>query len=551
MFFRRMLLIFWLSPTLIFWNRGVQGFLRVNSFGKIEEYNSLDSASWKSRDIYNQQQNVHDEGKKHNVHPAYQVSGDSSNQMADGNSNWGVGAISPLNELFIHPDSNYAQVEHSSFSSQNHQKETYPPVGSSKDPGSSSSTYQPMYDGELFGGNHVNLVQHFDESHYRDSSVVPQPNQNFGISFDHQMTIHPTSHSIQNEFPYNPHLSDMGDRAYQNQDGNAQDFNPKSSSHNSGSFHTGTAFDLRGNSMDNENLIFDNSMSPAETDDERNEVFEILNNDFKRLSKEKARAEIFHRSSKMEKTHMEKIHEKAEDYLKRLTPNEGSQVSLLNEGQTEKDETQKLYTLKKRMIFVYTLGIEWTGSEDIKNVISDYAVGLKNIGNVVIHDITKEYIKNISILGITFMKIISKKYSNYTISEEFGNDDNLILYTKLFWNFCFSSEGAKKKVFRDFFLSLGKHCSKEDIDKLFKTKFLGQLKIPRTVFLRIKTNITKQTDRVQMVVFSWHFVFFRAIFYYPQEIFKNGNLSGDHLKAVIEDGLLYAYGRDRILKTRM
>ncbi|CAH7687613.1 hypothetical protein PPACK8108_LOCUS22424 [Phakopsora pachyrhizi] len=567
MFFRQMLLIFWLSPTLIFWNRVVQGFLRVNSFGKIEEYNSLDSASWKSRDIYNQQQNVHDEGKKHNVHPAYQVSGDSSNQMADGNSNWGVGAISPLDELFNHPYSapnleetmnyypqhqwNYAQVEHSSFSSQNHQKETYPPVGSSKDPGSSSSTYQPMYDGELFGGNHVNLVQHFDESHYRDSSVVPQPNQNFGIPFDHQMTIRPTSHSIQSEFPYNPHLSDMGDRAYQNQDWSAQDFNPPSSSHNLGSFHAGASFDHRRNLIDNENLIFDNSNSPTETDEslrERNELFEILNRDFRRISKDNAVLEILRGASKTEKTDIENFHQQNNNYLTRRNP-EDSQSNFIIKGQTETDEARKLTRLKNRMIVVYTLGIDWDGSDKIKNPIFAFANKLQNFGNVVINEITTEHIKDISILGITFMKIIAKKFSNESVSKEFGDDNSLLNYTKSFWNFCFTHEGKTNKEFGDFFTSLGKHCSQEDKQRFLTTTFSREFKTPRTIFSRIKKNIPKCTDKLTILQYSWYFVFFRAIFYYPQVIFKFGNLSGDELKSVIEDGILYIYGKDIMLKT--
>ncbi|CAH7687617.1 expressed protein [Phakopsora pachyrhizi] len=563
--FRRMLLIFWLSPALIFWNRGVQGSFHVYPFGEVEEYNSLDSASWNGRYFYNQQQNVHDEGKNHNVHPTYQVSGDSSNQMADGNSNWEADAISPLDEWFNHSDSvpnleeamnyypqdhwNYAQVEHSSFSGQNHQEKTYPHVGSSQDFGSSSNAYQPMYDGELFGGNHVNLFPHFDESQYQDNSVMPKPNQNFGIPFDHQMTQYPTSHSMLNDFLYSPNLSEMRDRVYQKQDSNEQDFSPTSSSHNSGSFHTGTAFDLRGNSIDNENLISGTSMSPAEKHSkDRHTIIKILKNNFSRNSPKAVREKLLHKCSIFKDRHLELIHKETLEFINRHDFEEGSQAKFILKNNVNKDEESIIGILKTRMVFVYTLNIIWDDPIPIKKRLYDFAKGFKLFENEVDNKITREHIKDISNLGITFMKIIAKKYSDAPVSKEFEDDLSILNYTKSFWHLCFISERATNQQFRDFFLSLRKTPSREFVDQFLSTKFSLELEMPKNIFLGVKNIITKKSSKTRILPLSWYFVYFRAIFYYPQIFFVDGKLSGDELISAIEDGIVYCFELDKIPK---
>ncbi|CAH7689892.1 hypothetical protein PPACK8108_LOCUS25068 [Phakopsora pachyrhizi] len=658
MFLLRMFSIYWLVPSLIFRDRGVQGNFHVNPFGDFGEYNSLDSVSRNSRDFNNLQQNVYNGGQNHNVPSAYPVSGDFSNQMAAENINRVANEISPLDEWLNNPDSapnfqevinyydqelwNYAPGEDLSLSGQNHQEETFRHVGSSQNhrassnifrhdgdlfggnhvnlvpnfdalrhpdssfvphphqnfgipfdeqmsqypdfhsiqndfsnsphhfeirdrvyqnqdleasefnpPSSSQHTqnhrpssniFQPMYDGNLFGGNHVNLVPNFDAFRQPDSSFVPHPHQNFGIPSDEQMSQYPAFHSIQNDFSNSPHHFEMRDKVYQNQDLEVSDFNPASSSQYTGFFNADKSFDHRSNSIDD-----GTSKSPAETDKyfrERKEIFDILTQHFTRPSKKEAKAEILRGSFKVEDRHVEKIHQKSKDYLKKQNHDEESQATFIIEGQTDEDEAKMPYRLNQRMICVYTLVIEWEGSDSIKEKISAFVHQFENFGNVNKNVNTKENIYDISVMGITFMKIIAKKYSNYSVSENFENDNSLLSYTESFWNFCFTNEGETIEKYAELFTSLGIVCTQKDIHQYLYSKFSKGFRIPKKFFSKIKTKLTTKTNKQEILLFSWYFVFFRAIFYYPQLIFIDKTLCGNELKSVIEDGILYFYAED-------
>ncbi|CAH7675025.1 expressed protein [Phakopsora pachyrhizi] len=406
-----------------------------------------------------------------------------------------------------------------------------------------------MYDGNLFGGNHVNLVPNFDAFRHSDSSFVPQPHQNFGIPSDEQMSQYSDFHSIQNDFSNSPHHSEMRDRLYQNQDLEASDFNPASSSHNTGSFNADESFDHRSNSIDDEHLSIGTSKSPAETDEsfrERNELFEILTNFFKRPSKKEVKTEILNRSYKIEDKHLEKIHLKTNDYLKKQNLDEESEATLTNEGQTDKDKAKMPSRLFKRMIYVYTLGLIWDDSDSIKEKLSAFVDKFNNFGNMNTNMNTKANIYNISVLGINFMKIIANKYSKYSVSKEFVDEDSLLSYTESFWNFCFTNEGETIENFQEFFKALGIHCTEKDIGRFLFSEYTKGFKIPEKFFLKIKTKITSKTYKQEILAFSWYFVFFRAVFYYPQLIFIDSKICANEIISVIEDGIMYLYGKDEM-----
>ncbi|CAH7670340.1 hypothetical protein PPACK8108_LOCUS5033 [Phakopsora pachyrhizi] len=191
MFCLRLCLFLWLSPTFMFQDRVVQGFLRWSPLGKEGEHQSLDSAPWNSREFHNTQKNVQNDEQNHNVHSTYPVNSDFSNP-------W-----------------NSAPVDYSSFSGQIHQQQTYPQEGFSHDQGSSSNNVQINYEADVFGENNGNVVPHFNEFWFPDSSFEHHPHQNFEISHDEQMTQDPAFYSMLNDLSYSPHHYDVENRDYQ------------------------------------------------------------------------------------------------------------------------------------------------------------------------------------------------------------------------------------------------------------------------------------------------------------------------------------------------
>ncbi|CAH7676268.1 expressed protein, partial [Phakopsora pachyrhizi] len=215
---------------------------------------------------------------------------------------------------------NLAPVEDLSFFSHNNQEETRTHVGSSQNHGSSSNIFQPLYNGDLFGGNIVNLVPNCDAFRQPDSSFLPQQHQTFGISSDEQMSQYSDFHIIQNDFSNSPHHFEIRDRVCQNQDLEVSDFNPESSSQYTGSIKNDELFDHRSNSIGDEHLNLLTSMSLAEADEslrEWSELITILNKDFSRCTKESLLVRILRKASKIEVNHLEIIHEETLDYINR------------------------------------------------------------------------------------------------------------------------------------------------------------------------------------------------------------------------------------------
>ncbi|CAH7666352.1 expressed protein, partial [Phakopsora pachyrhizi] len=181
--------------------------------------------------------------------------------------------------------------------------------------------------------------------------------------------------------------------------------------------------------------------------------------------------------------------------------------------------------------------IQWNGFEMLKKYISDYAPNSINPKEVKLHKGTLSHIKNISTLGITFIKIIAKKYPKGLVSEEFEDDQRLIIYNNKFWDFCFKNQGDIKRGLRDFFKSIKGNSSEKDIDRLVSAKLGRKHNKPEAVFSIIKTAITTKTHKKQLLLFSWYFVFLRTMVYYPEIFFSS--LEGSQLKTFIENGIMY------------
>ncbi|CAH7689261.1 expressed protein [Phakopsora pachyrhizi] len=444
---------------------------------------------------------------------------------------------------------NSAPVDHLSLSGKPHQKHTYPHLGFSQDQGTSSNTIQPMYDTDVFGGNHINLVPNIDDFRYPDSSFVPQPHHNFEIPHDEQMTQHLAFHSTQNDLSNIHHLSDIRNRVYQNQDWGVLDFNPTSSSHNYGFVNTGAAIDYGSNLVDNENLIFGaskKSMSKEAqptggaknkfTDKEKSELIRILKNDF-RIS---PRGIMSFKSKGNDVWDPESIHKKGADLIKKYK-SKGVEAKLRAEQLFAKAIGSKINRLRKFMIFEYTLDIEWKGSESFKLEIYEFSVKFKKHGNLDISRSTLNHMNRINVIGITFMKIISRKYWNDPVSERFGNDSSILHYTESFWNCCFRNDRVTNNVLRNFFKSLGKDCPEEDIDRFLSTRFLHRHNTPEIIFSRIKKSITGKTETKVTFMYSWYFVFFRAMVYYPHLVFDESYFSGNQLKNFVENGIIHIF----------
>ncbi|CAH7682490.1 expressed protein [Phakopsora pachyrhizi] len=566
MFWLRLCLILWLSPSVIFRVRVVQGLFHSSPLGEAGEHQSLDSASWNSRDFHNIQQNVQTDEQTHNVHSAHPVNNDFLNQMHKEYIKWAENEISPLDEWYNPSDSapnleevmnsyhrdpwDFALVKDSGIAIRNHQQKTYPFVGSSKDQEQSSSTIQPLHDEIFVDGDHVKLVSHFDEFRHSDSSFVPQSYQSFEIPQDEQMTQYPAFPTVKNDLFYSPHLSETRNRVYQSQDCKRSYLNP-SSSHNSGFIDSSAAIDQRSNSKDNKNLIIGtpkkrskNVQTLADAEGyirAKKKLITILKENFIICAKERALGRVSIKSPENVLNYIESKHKKSTNFMKHNKPQEVPQAKYRIKGQSKDKNSERITRLKKYIIVEYAKRIEWTGSDVLKAAINSFADGFDNYQNAAKKPCTPGHIKNISVLGITFMKIIAKNYSNYPSSKVFGHDDSLLHYTKSFWNFCFTYDGKTDEDLEDFFANLGEKYTKKNLDQFLSTGFSHAHNTPKIIFSQIKTKITIRTDTQEIFLFSWYFVFFRAMVYYPQLIFKDGYLPGNKLKKFIEDGIMHFF----------
>ncbi|CAH7667483.1 expressed protein [Phakopsora pachyrhizi] len=599
----RKYLILWLSPSLVLLpGKGVQGYFLMRSLGEEGEHLSLDSASRNSEDISNVRRNIHDDKRNNLVPTSCPLNMDYSDQMAKEHNNWEEEDISLIHEwdnpssppgsvfLFENPyeiqhgkstsprsantnhknlidqPSNFQQahnfyledpqkfviIDEISFSGGTNQKETNPHLSSSKDQDLSSYTIQHMLDGDLHDGNHINSMSHSNEFRHPDPAFVSQINQNLEITRDEQVTENPALHIMQNDL----HLSEMRNRVNENQDSEVLNPKPASSSHNPGFTNTEEY-------KDNENLTIGTSKkyeaintkleieSIDESAKERSDLVNILSNHFSILSKETAHISAtkkqygFMSAQQSTKTPEEEaiyknfIDKKVLKFVKGNESKKGKKTKLGVERPFKKAETLAIGKRKRTKIVKYALGIQWNESESLKKTINQFAESFRKRRGLTVHDGLSRHIQTISFIGIAIMKIIAKNYAKNPVSENFGDDQSLINYSKRFWKYCFTNNREMGGGIRKFFKSIKECTSEEDIDKFLSTNFTKKDRNPGIIFAYIKDKLSTKTNWEQIYRFSWYFVFFRTIAYYPELFSKRGYIPGNYLKKFVEGGILY------------
>ncbi|CAH7667925.1 expressed protein, partial [Phakopsora pachyrhizi] len=462
-----------------------------------------------------------------------------------------------------------AQVEDLRFSGLNHQKETYPDPGPSKYQTLSSKATQPMIDVGFHNTINFNLASYLDENLYPNHSTVSQAYRNFDAPNTELTLGNPAFHFIQKDSIKNLHVSEVRDRVYNGNDNEyfevSKNPNTESSFQNSGS---------RNNFKDDENSILFTSKKRKrkskkaerelkESIKERLDLLRILEKNFSIGSMETLQNDIIFesKSRKFLLTHKKDPEKEAKyqkfidksilNFLHKDGPKEDQQPNCGIAPKVKEKFTQSEISLldnrKRSRIIESAFRIQWNGFESLKKDINELASNFGSHKEADIHEGPSLHIKNISTLGITFMKIIAKKYPKGQVSKEFEDDQRLLEYSKIFWKFCFMDHKKMKEGLKDFFKSIRGDSSKRDIDYFLSTNLSKEHHKPDKIFSIIKTRITKKTDRKQILLFSWYFVFFRTMVYYPELFFK-GSLGGNWLKMFIEKGIMYFIQRyDKIL----
>ncbi|CAH7666353.1 hypothetical protein PPACK8108_LOCUS703 [Phakopsora pachyrhizi] len=559
-----------LGPHLMSWGRGVQGAFHIKSLGEKREYFSHDLVDF-FKPIAEEHANIEAEDisvpHKYPPEPVIQIENHQQIQH-DGNV-LAHSVYMSHKDLFNHPSNfhdmhkyypenplNAAPVEVFSFFGPNNQKENYPHEGPSKYQTSSSNTIvQPMID----RGLRFNLAPYFDGCQYPDISLVPQIHQNSEILRTELTLGNPAFHFIQNDSLKIPHISKMRNRELddlKNPGHEVLNLNPLSTIQISGPRTSDAKIGQLRISIDNESSFITlkkrKRRVKIESFEERLDLIRILREDFVLSPKETPlNNEIYESKSlrfspvqiqdiEWEAKYQKFFGKKVSKFLHEhgLKENQQPDFSTLNfKDHFTRSELSAFDNRYRSTIFESAFRIQWNGFETLKKYISDYAPNSINHKEVYLHVGTLSHIKNISTLGITFMKIIAKKYPKGLVSEEFEDDQRLIIYNNLFWDFCFKNHKDIKKGLREFFKSIRGNSSEKDIDRLVSAELSRNRNKPEAVFSIIKTAITRKTHKIQLLLFSWYFVFLRTIVYYPEIFFSS--LECSQLKTFIENGIMY------------
>ncbi|CAH7671113.1 expressed protein [Phakopsora pachyrhizi] len=290
-------------------------------------------------------------------------------------------------------------------------------------------------------------------------------------------------------------------------------------------------------------------LKAIESFEERLDLIRVLKEDFTIGPKEtsqKSKNYIFLRRKKKypeeEAKYQKYIGKKVLNFLREQRPKENRHpefsISVEVDSRFRRSEISAFDNRKRSEIIESAFRIQWNGFDAIEKSISDNAYNFRDHKDMKAQGATLLHIENISNLGITFMKIIAKKYPKGLVSDEFGDDQCLLAYNNLFWNFCFKNHKDLKEDVRVFFRSIRGNSSEKDIDQFVSAKLSVKHNKPEVIFSIIKTRITTKTDRNQILLFSWYFVFLRTMVYYPELIFQC-SLDGNQLKTFIENGILY------------
>ncbi|CAH7681084.1 expressed protein, partial [Phakopsora pachyrhizi] len=446
------------------------------------------------------------------------------------------------------------------FPGLNYQKENYPHAGPSNFQTSSSKTIaQPMIEESPNDGIHFNLAPYLDKLWYPDLSLAPQMNQNLEIPHNKLKSGNLAFQLILKDSLNSPRISKMRERdldGNSNQGREALNLDIKPTFQNSGPINAKAKVNQLSKLRDNEktSLILPKKrkwkvnqleLNKMESFEERLDLIRVLREEFSIGPEETSQNnEIcnsknyrFLRKKKKEPAkearNQKYVEKNILKFLRENDPKEDPQpelsIAIEVKERLTKNEISTIDNRKRSKLIESAFRIQWNGFEILKKSITNFTTNFKDDKDEIPSVNTLVHIKNISTLGITFMKIISKKYQKGLVSDEFGDDQNLLTYNTLFWNFCFKNHEGNKDALRGFFESIRGNISKKEIDRFVSAKLSRGHNEPDVIFSQIKSSITKKTNKKQIILFSWYFVFFRAMVYYP-ELFFQSTLDGNQLK---------------------
>ncbi|CAH7677282.1 expressed protein [Phakopsora pachyrhizi] len=301
--------------------------------------------------------------------------------------------------------------------------------------------------------------------------------------------------------------------------------------------------------MENQKSVFSTSINPTGEEvlsnigadksyKEMSNLLKVLAEQFRTCSKEMARKQAAYRTQGLRES---------KNYQKENLNNKYIDEQILTISYLAKQaEIHIAYSLAsaifRHKIFTSTENvyrIQWINDDALKEEIRLFSENFVFEKAEESNKCTQEHMEKISIMGITFMKIISKKYPENLVSEEFGNDKSLIEYTKLFWTYCFSSHVGNEEALTGFFMSIRKGTSNDYIKEILLTDFIREEINQDQIISFIRKKITSKTYRDQVYMFAWHFCYIRTVVYYPELLINIRKNNRDLLRNFIESGILY------------
>ncbi|KAI8458508.1 hypothetical protein BY996DRAFT_8684761 [Phakopsora pachyrhizi] len=183
--------------------------------------------------------------------------------------------------------------------------------------------------------------------------------------------------------------------------------------------------------------------------------------------------------------------------------------------------------------------IHWVGSESFKNEIRELVHNMKNSKEINCQEGYLSRIEDISTIGVTFIKIISKFHAKNPRSKEFGENQNILRYTRDIWKICFPNRENKAYDIARFCKSLGAE-SETAIEKCLKIKFNSRNSGLNQIISAMRDKIPAIKDKVDILQCAWYFALVRASVFYPEEILiSDSSEVKKSFRNFISNGLMY------------
>ncbi|KAI8461537.1 hypothetical protein BY996DRAFT_31642 [Phakopsora pachyrhizi] len=167
--------------------------------------------------------------------------------------------------------------------------------------------------------------------------------------------------------------------------------------------------------------------------------------------------------------------------------------------------------------FEYIQRIQWKGSESFKKEISDLVGEFQDLKKANPPKAIPGRIRDISTVGVTLMKIISKFYSTNPRSEEYGNNQYILNYTKEFWKIYFLDKENMDQELEIFCRSIGAK-SESEIDKCISIRFTSRKQGLSKIIPEMRKHILLRVDKNKLLQYAWYFALIRASVFFPEDI---------------------------------